>query len=223
MDAKPPFESFSFTMTDQSIGRRVFRMQVDEGGETFSLHVESGTASNPKESFDRTVARSVVERMRDKLAEIGAFSWEGEYGDSSAPGTRRWNMGIVFQEGVFSVQSFGGSDTPEGFADLLEMLYQMDMPRPASEAPSASATVSPGAAPDFSAMFGAAGPGGPDPAMLGAMQEAFAQMQSNPAAFTRQMKDEFSHLPYEQQEALLDMLASSGMATRDWWERFLRG
>lgn len=222
MESRPPFEVFNFTMTDQAIGRRVFRMQVEEGAETYNLHVESGTATNPEVKFDRTVARAVAERLRDKLADIDAFNWEAEYGDAANPGTRRWSVGIVFQKDVFSVQSLGGSDVPPGFDDLLEALYQMDLPRPAEPERPAPAT------PDLSALFGSAGmpdglPGAPDPAMLGAMQEALAQMQSDPTAFTHQMKDEFKHLPYEQQEALLDMLAASGMATREWWERFLRG
>ena len=60
-------------------------------------------------------------------------------------------------------------------------------------------------------------------ALLSQMQETLNMMQNDPARFQAQMREEFAQLPRQQQDAMLDMLAASGMATREWWERFLRG
>ena len=223
--AKPPFHSFSFTMTDKGIGRRVFRMKYQLESNDYQLHIEAGPSADPEQEFDRVVSRTHAEKLLGVLSDIDAFNWESGYGDTAAPGTLRWNTNIVFQENVFSLQSFGGSDVPAGFDDLLEALYQMDLPRPAQSASTPFGQGPSGMAgtPDFSSLFGGlGGPGGPDPEMFQQMQEAFADMQRNPEAFAQQMRDEFRHLPYEQQESLIDVLASSGMATREWWERFFR-
>ena len=57
----------------------------------------------------------------------------------------------------------------------------------------------------------------------GQMADLFAEMQSNPRAFEQRMKDEFAHMSPAEQNQLLDQLAATGMASRAWWERFLRG
>ena len=55
------------------------------------------------------------------------------------------------------------------------------------------------------------------------MQELMSQMQANPQAMQQRMKEEFRHLSSDEQNKMLDALASTGMATREWWERFFRG
>lgn len=225
---KPPFHSFSFTMVDQAIGRRVFRMHYQHDTDDYELHIESGQASDPDTNLTRQASRAYAESLFNTLRSIDAFNWESEYGDSAAPGTRRWNMHIVLQEDVFSMQVVGGSSVPEGFDQLLEALYQHDLPRPTAtqgkQGSSATAAGFPGGVPDLGALFASTGgPGGPDPEALKMMQEQFAQMQQNPSAFAAQMKDEFRHLPREQQNIMLDMLASSGLGTREWWKRFFLG
>lgn len=225
--SKPPFQSLSFSLTDKAIGRRVFRMKYQAETDDYHLHVESGISAESSEEFERTLSRRNADDLYQVLRDIDAFNWEAEYGDSTYPGSRRWNIYIVFQEDVFSVQSLGGSDVPAGFDTLLEAFYSLDLPRPATSAPGmAGAQGLSGSAgvPDLSSLFGAAGvPGGPDPFAIEQMQEAFAEMQRNPEGFAQQMREEFRHLPREQQDMMLDMLASSGMATREWWERFFRG
>ena len=208
-------------MTDRAIGRRVLRMKLVDGSSDYQMHVESGVGASPETVFDRTVPRSTAEQLRDKLASLDAFNWDAEYGDTSAPGTRRWNTSIVFEEGVFSVQSFGGSDVPAGFDELLEALYQLDLPRPVHIGnPAVEGTMG---IPDLGDLAGSMPPGGFDTQLLSQMQETLSMMQSNPAQFQAQMREEFAMLPRQQQDAMLDMLASSGMASREWWERFLRG
>ena len=49
------------------------------------------------------------------------------------------------------------------------------------------------------------------------------EAQRNPQAFQQRMKDEFKHLPPDEQNRMLDALASTGLASRAWWERYLRG
>lgn len=58
---------------------------------------------------------------------------------------------------------------------------------------------------------------------MGDMGRMFAEMQRNPQAMQQRMKDEFRHMSPDEQNHLLDMLASTGMASRAWWERFFRG
>lgn len=48
-------------------------------------------------------------------------------------------------------------------------------------------------------------------------------MAQNPNAFMDSVRDEFRTLSPDEQRQLLDMLGTSGIQSRDWWERFLRG
>ena len=220
---KPPFHSFTFSLSDRAIGRRLLRLSYRAETDDYELHVESGSQAVPETEFTRSASRTQAEILRDTLAALDAFSWEGEYDDSTAPGTRRWNVGIVFEKDVFSVQSFGGSTVPAGFDELLEALYQLDMPRP-------ERAQTPAAANPFAGMAGMAGGAGPDLSsilppdadsfVIGEMQQAMAELQNNPERFAAQLKEEFRHLPPEMQNNLLDMLAASGMGDRDYWRRF---
>jgi hypothetical protein len=55
------------------------------------------------------------------------------------------------------------------------------------------------------------------------MGSMLSEMHNNPAAFQQRMRDEFRHMPPDEQERMLDSLASTGIASRAWWERYLRG
>lgn len=52
------------------------------------------------------------------------------------------------------------------------------------------------------------------------MQDLLAQAQSNPEAIRKRMREEFQHLSASEQERMLDALAATDMATREWWRRF---
>lgn len=245
-----PFHAFTFTLVADKRPRALFRMRAQDDG-TYELHVEKGSASNPTSQFTRAVPLEVAERLRDALQGLGAFGWEESYGDASAPGSRRWSMTTVFREGVFSVSSKGGSDAPAGFDDLLEELYRLDFPRPdavkAQGAPAGQGmrlgtalnslgSLGIGSMGGLSAgdmgAYGAVGKGGfgdidfsklGDAFGGGDLANLFADAQGNPQALQQRLREEFRHMSPEEQNQLLDMLASSGMASRSWWERFLRG
>lgn len=55
------------------------------------------------------------------------------------------------------------------------------------------------------------------------MNELLSEAQRNPQAIQKRMAEEFRHMSPEEQNRMLDALASTGMASRAWWERFLRG
>ena len=55
------------------------------------------------------------------------------------------------------------------------------------------------------------------------MTRLLDEARTNPYALQQRMRDEFRHMPADEQERMLDALAASGMASRAWWERFLRG
>ena len=253
-DTALPFHSFTFTLIADRKPRAAFRMTALTGG-MYELHVERGSASNPTSQFTREVPLDVAQRLKDTLQELGVFGWDESYGDAKAPGSRRWSVNTVFKEGVFAVASKGGSDVPAGFDDMLEELYRLDFPRPASgksdggQAPrgvgSAMNAMGLGglgsiggmSAGDLGAFAASGGQGGMDPSKLAGMlgsdlpegfdpedlTRALSEMQGNPQAFQQQMSAEFRHMSHEEQERMLDTLASMGMASRAWWERFLRG
>ena len=55
------------------------------------------------------------------------------------------------------------------------------------------------------------------------MGDLLAEVGSNPQALQDRMREEFRHMSPDEQNRMLDALASTGMASRAWWERFLRG
>lgn len=221
-----PFHSFTFTLVADKRPRTSFRMKALETG-MYQLQVEKGSASNATTLFKREVPLDVAQRFKDTLQDLGVFGWEEAYGDVTAPGSRRWSVNTVFKEGVFSVASKGGSDAPAAFDSLLEELYRLDFPRPDAGRVGVGATASQNAV-----LMGGLNPatlGGLSPAALrdmlgsGEMSEMLNQLQGNPQLMQQRMKEEFRRMSPDEQDNLLDMLASTGMASREWWEKFLRG
>ena len=226
MSEKAPFQKLIFSLTDRVNGRVLFRMEQQDD-DTYEMHVEKGPATQLISDFTRIVPRKTAENLRDGLAELGVFGWDEVYADDLAPGSKQWRLKIVFQEGVYTQECAGGSSVPEGFGDLLELLYQLDLPRPgADDAPGITAAPSllgMSGLPDMSAFFAGAPEGGPDASFIAEMQQAMADLQAHPERFQQQLKEEFLSLPPDAQNSMLDMLASTGMGSRDWWERFLKG
>lgn len=243
---KLPFQSFSFSLVENRRPRTSFRLEVASDG-MYDLTVQKGSAAHPSKQVKRKVPVEVAERLRDALQEIGVFGWDGRYGDGTAPGSMRWSLGIVFQEGVFSLEAKGGSETPSGFDDVLEELYRLDFPRPSGSG-SSGATSGVGdainslgigrlgsvggmSAGDLGAYAssGSGGFGGVDFSSLGelfaggALDDVAAEAQRDPKAFERRLKDEFQRLSPEERRQLIDALVASGMGSRDFWERFFRG
>lgn len=226
LQEQAPFQSLAFTLLEDKRPRASFQLTAAEGG-MYDLHVQKGSAANPLMQFSRKVPLEAASRLRDSLQAIGVFGWEESYGDAAAPGTRRWSLKVVFKEGVFSLESRGGSDVPPGFDDLLEELYRMDFPRPSGArlagahdvglaGPASRAPMAAGDLAAFASKFDLPG------LDAGEMQRLLAQAGSNPEALAQRMKDEFRHLPPADQDQMLDALAATGLATRDWWERFFR-
>lgn len=210
-----PFHSFTFTLVADRKPRAMLRLKALEGG-MYELHVEKGSASNPTSQFTREVPLDVAQRFKDALQEIGVFGWDESYGDATAPGSRRWSVNTVFKEGVFSVASKGGSDAPAGFDAMLEELYRLDFPRPdarrGENAPSLQQGMSGMSQAALADMLGA-----------GELREVIDQMQRNPQEMEKRMKDEFRRMSPDEQNRMIDMLVSSGMGSREFWERFFRG
>ena len=210
-----PFHSFTFTLVADRKPRAMLRLKALEGG-MYELHVEKGSASNPTSQFTREVPLDVAQRFKDALQEIGVFGWDESYGDATAPGSRRWSVNTVFKEGVFSVASKGGSDAPAGFDAMLEELYRLDFPRPdarrGGNAPSLQQGMSGMSQAALADMLGA-----------GELREVIDQMQRNPQEMEKRMKDEFRRMSPDEQNRMIDMLVSSGMGSREFWERFFRG
>ena len=249
-DVVYPFHSLSFTLIEGTRPRALFRMKRKESG-MYELHVERGSAANPSSQFTREVPVATAQGLKDALQEIGVFAWDESYPDSPGAPARRWTLSTVFKKDVFSVSSKGGSDVPVGFEILLEELYKLDFPRPdASRASATSARQGIGLGTALNSMgslglgsiggmsagdlgaYGAMGKGSigdMDFSKLGEMMQGdemadlFGELQRNPQAFEQRMKEEFRHMSPEEQNKMLDMLASTGMASRAWWERFLRG
>lgn len=227
-DKALPFHSFAFTLVENRRPRASLRLSAAEGG--YELHVQKGSAANPSSQFTRQVPVETAERLREALQEIGVFGWEEQYGDATAPGSRRWTMSAVLREGVFSVESKGGSDVPPGFDALLEELYRLDFPRPAAQRASGGrAARGIGSAVNASGIGGLGGLGG-----IGGMSAAdlsalaasgkFGDLGElgDPQELQQRMKDEFRHMPPDEQRQLIDALVQTGLGTRDFWERFFR-
>ena len=243
--ASPPFERFSFTLVADRKPRAAFQLTLAEDG-TYALHFERGSASNPLSQFNRTIPASRIQEFKDRLQAIGVFGWSESYGSLAGAPAMRWSVSTVFREGVFSVASRGGSDVPQDFDAFLEELYRLDFPRP--EGSSATSVQSPllsgsaglgaltGATGEFGnmGMLGQMGSAGfdfsklsgmlPDSDVpLGEIAGMLDGLQNNPAELQRRMRDEYSHMTPDEKDALIDMLASTGMASREWWRRWLEG
>lgn len=221
--SQAPFQSFVFTLVRDKMPRASLRLTLHEDG-MYELHVQQGSAANPTRQFTRLVPAEVAERLRDCLRDAGVFGWEESYGDTRAPGSLLWSLSLVFKEGVFGIASKGGSDTPSGFGAMLEELYHLDFPRPKAERPSVQPQVAndvPGV--DFDQLANLMKGNGLEGLDGIQMASLLEEARSNPQALQTRMRLEFSHMPKDEQEQLLDALAASGMASRAWWERFLRG
>ncbi len=216
-DEKLPFQSFRFSLIEGRLPRREIRVTAGEKG-MFDLHIAKGSATNPTMKVDREIPLETACALRDALQGIGVFGWDDSYGDLPGAPMRRWTLSIVFKEGVFTVTSKGGSDVPVGFESMLDELYHLDFPRPDSGRPSVQSDRLPGAMPSFDGM-----PSFAEMPSSGEVAELMAELQRNPQAMQQRIKDEFAHMQPDEQNAMLDMLASTGFASRAWWERFLRG
>lgn len=223
-ETQSPFYSISFNLLEDRRPRCAFRM-LDNGDGTYELHVEKGSAANPLAQFTRTVPASVAARLKDGFQDAGVFSWEESYGDLPTGPALRWSLSVVFKKDVFSVTSKGGNDVPAGFDLMLEELYRLDFPRPDEPAKNAGVPIpaAGGAGVDFSQLAHLMGEGGMQGLDPSEMVDLLSEAGSNPQAFQQRMRDEFRHLPADDQERMLDALASAGFASRAWWERFLRG
>ena len=220
---KLPFQSFRFSLIEGRLPRREIRVSAGEKG-MYELHISKGSATNPTMKIDRQIPLESACALRDALQDIGVFGWDDSYGDAVGVPMRRWTLSVVFKEGVFAVSSKGGSDVPVGFETMLDELYHLDFPRPDSDRSSAHAAKLSEAMSSFGGMpsFGEIPSLGEMPSS-GEIAEMMAEMQRNPQAMQQRIKDEFAHMGPDEQNAMLDMLASTGFASRAWWERFLRG
>lgn len=134
-EQKLPFYSFKFSLIEGRQPRSLMNIVAPDDNDDpgyYELRITKGSAANPLLSIDHKIPLDVVVGLRDTLQDLGVFNWEEEYGDSSAPGARRWSMTLVFQKDVFSLNSKGGSDTPPRFDEFLEELYHLDFPRAAA-------------------------------------------------------------------------------------------
>lgn len=216
-DAPLPFHSFTFTLIADRKPRAAFRMTALQGG-MYELHVERGSASNPISQFTREVPVEVAQRFKNALQELGVFGWEESYGDTAAPGSRRWSVNTVFKEDVFSVSSKGGSDAPAAFEALLEELYRLDFPRPDAEKPDVASRQK------GSGLGAALSPMGlPGMGSIGDLA-AYASQGGMPGLdaeeLQRRMRDEVRRMGPAERKQLIDMLVQSGMGTREFWEDF---
>jgi hypothetical protein len=196
----------------------------------YTLHVSKGA-----KEFTRTVPADTARKLKNDLAAIGAFRWDPAYADGKAEQAGAWSLTIVFQKDVFTFDAKGDKSAPARFDEFLETLYQLDFPRPGQDAADASAAPARAGRPRGRGIEGMRGDGAPtsgvganpfgdfDAASADRVMQAFASMQQDPQAFMEAIRVEFKSMPAEQQVQLLDMLGNSGIQSRDWWERFLRG
>lgn len=266
-ETKPPFHSITFTMMENKRPQTTFRLANCDDG-MYSLTVRKGPTANPISKVERKVPYETAVRLRDALQTIGVFGWDERYGDTHAPGALRWTLRTVFQEEVFSIESKGGSDVPQGFDQMLEELYRLDFPRPSTEGSpisqdgalargissgsglsgarldegfrSAGSIAGAGgvggmSVGDWSA-YASTGAGGVDFSQLAdllkngglpnlggsSLGDMLDEAQRNPQIIQQRMKEEFNHLPPDEQNQMLDALAATGLASRAWWERFFR-
>ncbi len=244
---KPPFKGLAFSFNDRAHGRMVVRMKyLDEdarsnapaevGHAEYQLHIEQGPAERTTTQFTRGASMGQARDLCEKLLDAGVFSWAETYDDDPEAGMARWMLGIVFEPGVFEIRSQGGSAYPQGYDAMMEAFYGLGLPRPDSEEakPNRFSTMPFGEAGASGLPFNAQSMEGLMNAFqgmggnfgdfdMGDLQRAMADMQANPQRMQELMRSEFRSMPPDQQNAMLDLLSSTGLATREWWERFLRG
>lgn len=245
---KAPFSALSFSFNDRAHGRMVVRMryldeearmQAQDGmrGCDYRLHVEAGPAERTTVDFTKGATLSQARTLVEKLLDAGVFSWDESYPDDSQSGTARWMLDVVFDPGVFEIHSRGGSAYPQGYDAMMEAFYELGLPRPGQDEPvgsrgfsgvpfgEAAASNMPfnaEAMQGFLKAFGdmGEGVGGFD---MADVQRIMADMQADPQRMQEMLRSEFLSMPADQQNAMIDLLASTGFASRAWWERFFRG
>ena len=116
---QPPFESFTFMTFETPRGRSLFRMSL--AGDMYELHVEQGSAANPAVKFTRTVPRETAQKLKDRLGELGVFSWDEAPQASPRDNLAQWSLALVFKKDVFSVEARGTNMVPAHFDDVLRL------------------------------------------------------------------------------------------------------
>lgn len=206
----------------------------------FAFHYEIGAAGRDQ-SDDLTLTFEQVQQLQNNLVKAGVYLWDESYGDAQDVAPSRWNLTIVLKKDVFTQTSRGGSAYPDGFSQMIEAFHAIGLPQSSrAQSQQQTAGFNPfnpmGAGFDpsnfnannfnpndmFSAMQSMLQSGAPQQAMQ-QLQEAMNQLRDNPQAFQERLRSEFKSLSTEQQNELLNMLGSTGMVSREWWENFFRG
>ena len=245
MTEKVPFKALAFSFTDRAHGRMTVRMKYvpeqdrkpENGDDSYLVHIEQGPAERTVVKLDKGASVASASALCTQMLEAGVFSWDEVYGDDVTVGPSRWMLNMILEPDVFEVHVRGGSMYPCGFDAMMEGFYALGLPRPADLEPSKAGFPSEG--------FGALGamgmfnptamqgmmaqmqkmlgqPGAPD-IDWEQMQMVMRDMQSDPARMQDLIRSEFRSMPADQRNAMLDMLASTGFGSRDWWERFFLG
>lgn len=240
-ERKPPFDAFSFHADYPASG--TVDVRLERTGDTYQLTVESGPTKREQAAhaliaadFTRTVPFERAVELRDAIQAAGVYGWEETYGDEASFHGFAWKLAVDFKKDVFAIQCEGGSDLPEGFDQVLEALYRLDLPRPTAavvrENPAAfvgavEVANDPEEAPtdlsDMSQLFGQLPPGMFGGVSMDDMRAAFEEFQRNPEQFRDPLRRQFAQLPPMFQNQILDALGSTGMQSREWWEHYLRG
>jgi hypothetical protein len=238
---KPPFDAFSFHADYPASGTVDVRLERTD--DTYQLTVKSGPTKREQAAhalvaadFTRTVPFERAVELRDAIQAAGVYGWEETYGDETSPHAFSWRLAVDFKKGVFAIQCEGGSDLPEGFDQVLEALYRLDLPRPTAAVVRENPAAFPGAVevapdagegpaglPDMSQLFGQLPPEMFGGVTMDDMRAALEEFQRNPEQFRDPLRRQFAQLPPMFQNQILDALGSTGMQSREWWEHYLRG
>lgn len=247
MPEKVPFKAISFSFNDRAHGRMVVRMKyISEEERTgdvqgpYLLHIEQGPAERTIASFTTDASFEQASILCEKMLEAGVFSWDEDHADDPTIGPSRWMLNVVFEPDVFEIHSRGGSMYPVGFDAMMEAFYDLGLPRPdVDKGKSSSAGLFDMPLSDA----GGLGMGFFNPAAMQGLMSQMQQMmdkefgsvsfedlqmvmrdmQTDPSRMQELMRSEFRSMSVEQQNALLDMLASTGIGSREWWKNFLLG
>lgn len=199
---------------------------VDEPNDhplTYTMQYEIGPADHAQSdtvtlSLDQAVA------LQQAFVDAGVFTWDATYGDDPSVPAAKWSLNIVLQEGVFTQSARGGSNYPAGFDRMMQAFYAVGLPNAERRQPQQTPPAMGGF--DPSSMFGAMQDmlqsGVPQQA-LDEMREVMDELRDHPEAFQERLRSEFRSLSPERQNELLNMLSSSGVVSREWWENFFRG